>query len=476
MKKIFTILSVLCFALSATAETEFTFSTTADLNQTIDGITVVLAQGNGQTAPKAQTDYETQKPEMRLYVGNTITISSTEALTNIQIVFARTSASKNDYTDLTASVGTLVSGGESADKNDWKVDTWTGNATSVVFSLVAPGKQRQIKRILIDGDPIVIGPIEQPLPTEDDLDWSYEYFEPENVSVPDTQIFQKEYAFIDGNILVHCTLGSIVYESENEDAYFGCQAGQQLTFTATQYIKGIAINGNVRKAFSASCDHGRISYLTDPDMEQAGDPVLVIRDVNAMSVTISCDKNLSCYGLDVYFEENPEPLDNEVIVRDTLTLAYDTASVVLDPDESEAGKYVYSLYIWDKTNEDIYLTLDINTPTDNALVGSYSIAQGNMTTESFFQFGEDYADYSYATEGQMVISKANGIYTIVGSITCENYNTYNFSFTGVIDFDGDNEQGIENTNDDTKARKILRDGQLMIVRGEKMYNVLGTQL
>ena len=76
----------------------------------------------------------------------------------------------------------------------------------------------------------------------------------------------------------------------------------------------------------------------------------------------------------------------------------------------------------------------------------------------------------------MVISKANGIYTIVGSITCENYNTYNFSFTGVIDFDGDNEQGIENTEAETKVVKVLRNGQLMIVRGEKMYNVLGTQL
>ena len=113
----------------------------------------------------------------------------------------------------------------------------------------------------------------------------------------------------------------------------------------------------------------------------------------------------------------------------------------------------------------------------NALVGSYSIAQGNMTTESFFQFGEDYADYSYATECQMVISKATGIYTIVGSITCENYNTYNFSFTGVIDFDGDDEQGIgEVQNDKVQSTKILRNGQLIILRGERQYNVLGTQL
>ena len=317
MKKIFTILSILCFAFNAVAETEFTFTEATDMNQTIDGITVVLAQGKGQTAPSATTDYETKKPEMRLYVGNTITISATEALTDIQIVFARTSASKNAYTDLTASVGTLVSGGESADKNDRKVDTWTGEATQVVFTLVEPGKQRQIQRILIDGEPIIIIPEEQPLPTEADLDLEYEYGEPEYVFVPDTQIFQKEYAFIDGNILVHCSKGSIVEDSEDEDAYFGCQAGETLTFTATQNIKGIAIDGNVRKNFSATCDKGNISYLSDENMEVAEDPVLIICDINAKSVTISCDKNLSCYGVEVYFEENPDPLDDEEGFEDT---------------------------------------------------------------------------------------------------------------------------------------------------------------
>jgi len=34
---------------------------------------------------------------------------------------------------------------------------------------------------------------------------------------------------------------------------------------------------------------------------------LVIRNINDMSVTITCDKNLSCYGARVYFKENPDP-------------------------------------------------------------------------------------------------------------------------------------------------------------------------
>lgn len=473
MKKIYTIVLAL-WAVNLFAETEFTFTSEADMNQTKDGFSVVLAQGTGN-APLAKTDYETGNPEMRLYVGNTITVSSSETITKIQLVCAKSSASNKDYTGLSANVGTLVSGGESTGKTDWKVDTWTGEATDVVFTLTGSG-QRQIKQLVVNGDSVEIVDPEQPLPTEDDLDWGYEYIEPEYVHVPDTQIFHKEYAFIDGNILVHCDSGSIVKASETEDAYFGVMANQKITFTATQVIKGIAIRGNVRKNFSASCDRGIISYLTDEDIEMAGDPVLVIRNINDMSVTITCDKNLSCYGARVYFEENPDPLDNEVIDPDTINLAYDTASVELDPDESEAGKYVYSLYIWDKTNEYIYLTLDINTPTDHALVGSYSIEKGNMTTESFFQYGEDYMNYSYATAGEMTITKSNGLYTISGFITCENYNTYNFLFSGVIDFDGDDEADIEDTRTEIKATKILRDGQLFILRDGKTYTLQGQEV
>lgn len=310
MQKIYsTILMVLC-AVNLLAGTEFTFTVAADMNQTKDGVTVVLAQGNGQSEPEVKTDYETQSPEMRLYLNNTITVSSSETLKNIQLVCAKSSASNKEYADLSTNAGKLDSGGVSADKNDWKVDTWTGEAKEVVFTLTGKG-QRRIKQLVVNGDLVEIVDPEQPLPTENDLDWSYEYVEPEYIHVPDTQIFHKEYAFIDGNILVHCDSGSIVKASKTEDAYFGVMAKQKITFTATQVIKGIAINGNVRKNFSASCDRGFISYLTDENIEMAGDPVLVIRNINDMSVTITCDKNLSCYGARVYFEENPDSINDE---------------------------------------------------------------------------------------------------------------------------------------------------------------------
>jgi hypothetical protein len=253
---------------------------------------------------------------MRLYSGNTVTVTG-DKLTDIQMVFAKSGASNKQYTGLSASVGELVSGGESESATDWKVDHWTGDATSVVFTLTGKG-QRQLQQILIDGEPIEIKPEEEILPTEEDLDPAYSYAETTDVSPKDTTIIKKEYAFIDHNILVHCSLGSILKaeedsnpddeEDDSHPAYFNCNADYQLTFTATQPIKGVAIDGFVRKKFEATCDHGTIQFLTDPDADMEGYPALVLLDVNSTSVTLNCPKQLRCYGVHVYFTENPEPL------------------------------------------------------------------------------------------------------------------------------------------------------------------------
>ena len=294
-------------SMSVWGETVFTFAAAGDMSQTIDGISLSIAKGNGQNAPIVKTDFETQQPEMRLYTGNTITISGNE-LKDIQLVCAKSSASNKEYTGLSASTGELVSGGEAADKNDWKVDHWTGSATSVVFTLTGKG-QRRIQKIVVGGEAVVIEPVETILPTEEDLEVNYSYAEPTAVNVPDTQFFKNEYAFISNNILVYCGQGSIIKATDTTEAYFNCNADYNLTFTATESIKGIEIDGFVRKAFSATCDHGEIEYLTDGDFDMEGFPAMVIRNIDAQSVTLSCPKQLRCYGVRVYFQENPEHLN-----------------------------------------------------------------------------------------------------------------------------------------------------------------------
>ncbi len=321
MKRFYILTVLLCLAIISMAQTTFVYNTdTHDLIQTKDGITVTIAQGSGQTAPKWNQSWnEDYTPsDMRLYLGNTITVTSSTELKDIKMVFAKSAASNKDYTGLSANTGSLVSGGSSTANDDWKVDTWTGSAQSVTFTLTGKG-QRRIYSLVVNGEALLPDiPEEKPLPTEADLVSEYTYAEPTIVGVPDTTIVKKEYAFIDNNILVHCETGSIVKakaadpddeESVDEPAYFNCNADYSISFTASQEIKGIAISGFVRKAFTASCDHGDITYLTNADYDMEGWPALVITNVNSKSVTLSCPRQLRCYQLAVYFNQNPDPID-----------------------------------------------------------------------------------------------------------------------------------------------------------------------
>ena len=310
MKKVVLFIA-LCFAMSSMAETVFTFTSASDVIQEKDDITIMLDKAGGSNSPYYDA-YAAKGPEVRVYAKNTITVEGA-GLTNIQIVFAK--PDRTYCATITPSTGSVVSGGISTSRDNPVVDTWTGTATSVVFTLGDTG-QRVIKRLVVNGDPVNPDddkPVDpKPLPTEADLDASYIYPEPTIVGVPDTTIAKKEYAFIYNNILVHCDLGTIDKESTDESdphpAYFNCNAEHTITFTASEAIKGIAISGYVRKAFNATCDHGKITFMTDPDMEMEAWPAIVITDVNNKSVTLSCPKQFRCYELKVYFKDNPEPI------------------------------------------------------------------------------------------------------------------------------------------------------------------------
>jgi hypothetical protein len=308
MKKIIIFFLTLFAGVALKAETVFTFTSSEDISQSKDGFSIELAQGaNKSNGPVFQNPFYAGEnhPEMRLYLDNTITVFGT-SLTNIQMVFAKSNASGKAYAGLSASTGTLVSGGESESSEDWKVDSWTGSATNVVFTLTDKG-QRQIQRIVINGAPIVITPQDQPLPTESDLVKNYIYSEPTVVGVKDTTILKKEYAFIDNNILVHSTLGSILKEStvegDEHPAYFNVNEMEQLTFTATQAIQAIEIDGYLRKDFSASSDKGTLTSKSNPDWEVEEEKVVVVSGINSPSVTLNCVKQVRCYAVRVFFKQ-----------------------------------------------------------------------------------------------------------------------------------------------------------------------------
>lgn len=303
---------------------------------------------------------------------------------------------------------------------------------------------------------------------------------------PAQTVSKTAYEFEQDGITVSCTQGAIYPATHEWNTsgvdYFGCNAGQTITFSAETPIKGLVVNGWVKKSFSATTTSGEIEYLS-PDLDdQAGNPVIVIRNIDAQSVSISCEKQLRCYSVVVYFDENPTesiadatpPAEGEVFF-----LNYNTSNAVYDSSyTTPARPYNYYLYLWNAENDAAYLGLDIYTAEKDNFEGMYSMDDGTMTEYSFYQFGEAYEDYSMAVEGAMVINAVDDGYSISGYITCDNGNTYNFSFEGAVMLD-DEEEGVEiveSQKSKEESRKTMRNGIWIIERDGKKFTVTGEAL
>ncbi len=434
MKKISLFFAAISLSLSAMAATTFVFDSSDAVAQSADGISVALDKGAGNNPPAY---YENG---MRMYANNTITVSGAN-LTAIQIVFAKQGTKA--YASLAVSEGNLVSGGESTSAEDLKTDSWTGNASSVVFTLGASG-QRLIKQLVVNGDTTdILPPDTTGTVTPPTLDPEYVYAEPTIVNAEgETTGNNMTYSFIKNNIQVSCTKGAIT------ETYFGCNAGFDLTFEATKAIKGIVINGYVKKDFDATTDKGNLTFVDASAEEVTADPVLVLTDVNANTVTISCVKQLRCYEVRVYFEANPTDSieGGQSGTGEVVFLDFNAADAVFESEYSEVGNYNYTVYLYADTTEIPYIGLDLYTTELDKLEGVHELGE-----YSFYQFGEGDTDYTYNVEGQVAITKEGNIYTIAGYMTCENKNTYNFTFTGELPFytdeeyyGGGEEEAIEN--------------------------------
>lgn len=101
--------------------------TTVDINNTT---TATFAKANGSTAPT----YYTSGTAVRCYAKNTITISSQSAMTGITFTFG----SDDGQNAITADEGAYSNG------------VWTGNATSVVFTIGGSNGHRRIATITVN--------------------------------------------------------------------------------------------------------------------------------------------------------------------------------------------------------------------------------------------------------------------------------------------------------------------------------------
>jgi hypothetical protein len=164
-----------------------------------------------------------------------------------------------------------------------------------------------------------------------------------------------------------------------------------------------------------------------------------------------------------------------------------------------AEAYLYTYEGYDFWDIDLYKDYNSNT---NSLV--YPEVYFTIDAESTSKIAGEYEPYyvgywksakdsvemdGYDTEAFVNITyNSDDTYTFVGQFKGEDGNTYKFTCTTMVDaYDSDNDyepivlddevaEGIEDVVLTEKAKKVVVDGNVFVIRDNKMFNVTGTRV
>lgn len=346
--------------------------------------------------------------------------------------------------------------------------------------------------------------------TTTDLDPSYTYAEPTVVSTPGAVGNNMPYEFVKNNIKVSCTTGAVT------DTYFGCNAGATLTFTATKPIKGISIDGYVKKGFDVTVSAGDVEFLSDEETEIEDNPVVVIYDIDAKTVTLNCVKQLRCYNVSFYFEGNPEEeisgggtgggdegdynYDYEPDEATTLNITFDEMEYA---DYSDYFDYAYTdLYF---ISEDYEMELAVFSPSVSGTAlapGTYQItsdyAEGTVQASpggddmydypayiaTDFEYDEEYDAWYYNSAYYIVsgtLTVASDPAGVKMTLKGKTYKgtTVNASFIGQPTKYEEEEEGIATAKTDDKVPgvvKQIRNNQIIIRQANRTLDLQGRDM
>lgn len=304
------------------------------------------------------------------------------------------------------------------------------------------------------------------------LDPDYRYAEPTIVIAPvdSTSTQQKEeegeesgeqekkqegYAFVSNNIRVSVDKG----ERTNGEGIaagettFEVKKGGKLTFTATQRIKGLVIDGTVKAAFSATTDKGQLEALY-AEMDTEAAPAVVVKNINDTTVTITCNKKLVCKLAKLYFYANPQDkIDGATAAGDTvvfqgnqMVIEYKPRSVYSPMLDTVVVAHDYQLFVtYSNGLDSVYMaSVNITAPAKDQLGGTYSVQSGNLNPQaSFCKFSSRPSDISLGMNGYLsVYSYGGNRYFVSGYLICQNNNMYYFEYIGEAQI-VDHSEGIE---------------------------------
>lgn len=426
----------------------------------------------------------------------TLTLSGVKDVTSVEIVCS----SNESVNTLAVSVGGVKWGEVTLAKENHATKTFTGQSASgdLVITITRSKKSIWIEKVVVTGD--VEGGNEGGDDNEEEekLDENYKYGEPTAVKTPGALDSNIKYSFVQNNVRVSTTTGALT------DTYFGCNAGQTITFETTRAMKGLVVEGLVKKGFSAEADNGDIEFLTDDEEDIDGGIVLAVKNIDSKTVSITCEKQMRCYGVEIYFDENPEVdlgggeegdynFDWEPEEKSTFNLVFDEIDY---EDYSEyLGYNCVNIYL---DNDDFELELMVFAPVAEGTVlapGTYEISdsyeEGTVQASpggddeydypavlmTGFTYYEDYDAWVYDTcyyleSGTLKVEVVEGGYQMTIDATSHYGSTLHGVFTC-----GEGTYGIETPQADVNetSSKVLLNGQVVIRHQGKHYSVNGVE-
>ncbi len=427
-------------------------------------------------------------------VSSTLTLKGVSNVTKVVITCSTNAADANT---LAVSAGGTTWGTVTLAKENNVEKTFTGSSANgeLVIDITRSQKSIWIKKIVITGE--VAGSGDSGEEEDDQLDPNYNYSEPTIVKPSGATSSNSSYSFVQNNIKVETVAGAQTAD------YFGCNAGSKITFTASKAIKGLIVNGYMKKDFSATCDHGDLAYADASEDAVEGDTILAIFDIDSKSVTISCEKQLRCYSVQFYFVENPDIEvggDDEDYNYDWEPTTPTTLNITFDELETTDYQAIYGLeepwtdlcFACEEYEMDVYAFVTYSETT-GIVPGVYPIndtyAEGTVQASpggndlydipsfiatDFVPYEEDgevnyyYSTAYYIVSGTLTVSE-NGDMKLEGKTA--NGSTVNCTYKSK------NADAIKNVNAEAnKTTKTLRNGKLYIRKGDKEFNANGVEL
>lgn len=457
---------------------------------------------NGWTASTAPLAFETAN----LSRGSQFTSSSTLTLKgakNVTKIVVTCSSNVADKNSIALKVGGKAFGETVTIAKETNVEkTFIGSASGVItLDITRVDKSVYISKIVVTADEVGTGGDTPGTGGDEggsDLDPNYTYAEPTIITPTVESGSNAAYSFVQNNIRVDVSTGA-----QYED-YFGCNAGNTITFTATKNIKAVVVNGYIKKDFEATASSGNILYADASDDYVESDPVLAVLDVDSKTLTIECAKQMRCYSVKFYFEANPEigdmgggddeyNFDFEPDEATTLNIKF---TGILADDYSEFFGFDYTdIYFYFESddyemevaafapfNEETVLapgTYEINDSYEDGTVqaspGGDDMYDYPTYIATGFVYDEEYDEWTYTksyyiVSGTLTVSKVeDGTKFEINGKTAKG-STVNATYLlpGTVAISNAKHE----TTSSTPSKRLLN-GRVVIVKKDKVYDAAG---